>query len=99
VRSWIWLPAILLLSPAVSLLGLSITLLVSLKAKSYNEAQQTAGIIVLPVIALIVVQIAGVVTFRPVLVVGLAAVLVVLSYVIISRIAPRFSRETIIGTL
>jgi ABC-2 type transport system permease protein len=99
VRSWIWLPAILLLSPAVSLLGLSITLLVSLKAKSYNEAQQTAGVVVLPFIVLIVVQIVGLITFRPLLVVGLAAVLTVVSYLIILRIAPRFSREAIIGTL
>jgi ABC-2 type transport system permease protein len=99
VRSWIWLPTILLLSPSVSLLGLSITLMVSLKAKSYNEAQQTAGIIVLPVIALIVVQIAGLVTFRPLLVVALAAVLFAVSYLIIAQVAPRISREAIISTL
>jgi ABC-2 type transport system permease protein len=99
VRSWIWLPAILLLSPAVSLLGLSITLVVSLKAKTYNEAQQTAGVIVLPFIVLIVVQIAGLITFRPVLVIGLAAALAAVSYLIIARLAPRFSREGIISTL
>ncbi|MBN1837459.1 MAG: ABC transporter permease subunit [Spirochaetales bacterium] len=99
VRSWIWLPAILLLSPGVSALGLSVTLLVSLKAKTYNEAQQTAGIIVLPFILLIVVQVAGLVTFRPALVVALAAILMALAYLIIIRLAPRFSREAIISTL
>lgn len=99
VRSWIWLPAILLLSPAVSALGLSVTLIVSLKAKSYNEAQQTAGIIVLPFIVLIVVQIAGLVTFRPILVVALAALLIAAAYLIVARVAPRFSREAIISTL
>ncbi|MBN1837951.1 MAG: ABC transporter permease [Spirochaetales bacterium] len=99
VRSWIWLPAILLLSPAVSALGLSVTLIVSVKAKTYNEAQQTAGIIVLPFIVLIVAQIAGLVTFRPVLVVALAAVLIAAAYLIITRLAPRFSREAIISTL
>ncbi len=35
IHSWIWMPAILLLSPSVSLIGLSLTLMVSLKAKSY----------------------------------------------------------------
>lgn len=99
LRSWIWLPAILLLSPAVSLLGLSITLVVSLKARSFTEAQQTAGVIVLPFVVLIIVQIAGLVIFRPFLVVALAAVLAAVSYLVIARIAPRFSREAIISTL
>jgi ABC-2 type transport system permease protein len=99
VRSWIWLPAVLLLSPAVSLLGLAITLLVSLKAKTYTEAQQTAGIVVVPIIALIVVQIAGVITFNPLFVVLLAAVLGATGILITLRVAPRFSREAIITTL
>ena len=99
VRAFIWVPAILLLSPSVSLLGLSITLLVSLRAKTFMEAQQTAGIIVLPFVALIIVQITGVVTFRSVYIVGLSILLFVLSYIIVTRIGPRFDREKIITTL
>ena len=59
IRSAIWIPAImlLLLSPAASLLGLSMALLASMKAKTYMEAQQIAGIIVLPFIAIVVIQI------------------------------------------
>ncbi|MBA7620744.1 hypothetical protein ES703_28099 [subsurface metagenome] len=99
IRSWIWLPAILLLSPSVSLLGLSITLVVSLKAKSFADAQQMAGLIVLPFIALIIVQITGVITFNALYVVLFSIVLVIISYLIIVRVAPRFSRENIISTL
>lgn len=99
LRSWIWLPAMLLLSPSVSLLGLSVTLIVSLKARTYMEAQQTAGIIVLPFIVLIVVQIAGLLTFEPLYVVLLGLALGIISYLIITRIAPRFNREEIINTL
>ena len=99
VRSLIWIPAILLLSPAVSLLGLSVTLLVSLKAKTFMEAQQTAGIIVLPFVALVIVQITGVVIFKPVFIVVIAAAVFILSYLLISRIGPRFNREKIIATL
>jgi ABC-2 type transport system permease protein len=99
LQSWIWLPAILLLSPAVSALGLSVTLIVSLKAKTYMEAQQTAGVIVLPFILLIVVQIAGLLTFKPLYVVGLSIALGLVSYWIVARLAPRFTREAIITTL
>jgi ABC-2 type transport system permease protein len=99
LQSWIWIPAMLLLSPSVSLLGLSVTLIVSLKAKTYMEAQQTAGIIVVPFIVLIVVQITGLLTFKPLYVVGLSIVLCMASYWIVARIAPRFTREAIINTL
>lgn len=83
----------------VSLLGLSVTLIVSLKAKTYMEAQQTAGIIVLPFVALIVVQITGLLTFKPLYVVGLSVAAYIVSYWIVARIAPRFTREAIINTL
>jgi ABC-type Na+ efflux pump permease subunit len=99
LTSWIWLPAILLLSPSVSALGLSVTLIVSLKAKTYMEAQQTAGIIVLPFILLIVAQIAGLLTFKPVYVVALSIAIGLISYWIVARIAPRFDREAIITRL
>lgn len=99
LRSWIWLPAMLLLSPSVSLLGLSVTLIVSLKARTYMEAQQTAGIVVLPIIVLIVVQIAGLLTFKPLYVVVFSVVLLLTSYLIVVRVAPRFTREGIINTL
>jgi len=99
LQSWIWLPAMLLLSPSVSALGLSVTLIVSLRAKTYMEAQQTAGIIVLPFVVLIVVQIAGLLTFKPLYVVGLSIALGIASYWIVARIAPRFTREAIINTI
>jgi ABC-type Na+ efflux pump permease subunit len=99
LRSWIWLPAILLLSPSVSALGLSVTLIVSLKARTYMEAQQIAGVVVLPFILLIVAQIAGLLTFKPLYVAGLSIVIGLVSFWIVARIAPRFDRETIITTL
>lgn len=99
VRSWIWAPVMLLLSPSVSLLGLSVTLIVSLKAKTYMEAQQMAGIIVLPFIVLVVAQVTGLLIFKPLYVVIFSLVLMVAGYLIAVRIAPRFSRESIINTL
>jgi ABC-type Na+ efflux pump permease subunit len=99
VTSPIWIPSILLLSPGVSLLGLGITLLVSLKAKSFMEAQQIAGVVVVPFLILIVVQLTGVVVFKPFYVILFGLFLFLLSGFIILRIGPRFDREEILSTL
>jgi len=99
IRSPIWIPVMLLLSPAVSLLGLSVTLSVSLKAKTFMEAQQTAGVIVLPFVLLVVVQVTGLVTFKGWMVVLFALVLLGIDYLLIGRLSPRFSRERILATL
>lgn len=98
VRSPIWIPSMLLLSPAVSLLGLSITLIVSLKAKTFMEAQQTAGIVVLPFLMLIVVQITGLLTFSPLFIVLISLLILGLDYLIMGRMTPKFNREKIIAT-
>ncbi len=99
IRSLIWIPAMLLLVPAVSGLGLSFSLLVSLKSKSFMEAQQSAGLLVLPFILLVGVQISGLVILKTIYVVALAAILFTITYLLIARVGPRFHREQVIGTL
>jgi ABC-2 type transport system permease protein len=99
VSSWIWLPALLLLSPAVSLVGLSLTLLVSLKARTFQAAQQFAALIVLPLVALVVMQITGVVVLNALYVVLFSLALLALAWILIMRVLPRFTREGIISTL
>lgn len=99
IRSWIWAPVMLLLSPSVSLLGLSVTLLVSLKAKTYMEAQQMAGIVVLPFVVLIIVQITGLFVLKPLYIFIFSLILAAAGYLVTAKVAPRFSRESIINTL
>ena len=99
VRSWIWLPSLLLLSPAVSLLGLSLTLLVSLKAKTFQAAQQIAAMVVLPLVAIVIVQVTGAVILNALHVAILSLVLFFAAVLLIVRVLPRFTREEIISTL
>jgi hypothetical protein len=89
----------LLLAPSVSLLGLSVTLLVSLKSKSFMEAQQLSAIVVLPLMILIGIQITGVVVFSPLYAVILSIAIFLISYIAMGKLGPRFSREKIISTL
>jgi ABC-type Na+ efflux pump permease subunit len=94
-----WIPAILLLTPAASILGLGCSLLASIKAKSYVEAQQASAVAILPCILFIAAQIGGIVVIGPLGVAGAAIVLFGIDYLLIMKAAPRFERERIIDCL
>ncbi len=99
IRSWVWLPALLLLTPAVSLLGLGGTLLVSLRSKTFLQAQQSSAFIVLPCVMYLGVQISGAVVINPLVVAALGAALLAVDVLIVARLGPRFEREQIISSL
>lgn len=99
VSAPIWWPAMLLLTPSVALSGLTATLMVSLRAKTFVEAQQVAGIVVLPFIILVITQVTGVVVFVPWMVIAFSVVLLAICALLLYRIGPEFSREAIITTI
>ncbi len=99
VGAWIWVPTLLLLVPAIAFAGLTASVMASLKAKSFMEAQQIAGVVVLPLVALIVSQVMGLFVLRPWHVAAGAVVLSALIFVLLKRLAPRLSRERLISTL
>lgn len=71
--NWMWVALVLWVTPAVAGLGLVVMVFVSLRAQGFQDAYQTGGMIVLPVILLMVGQISGVMYFSlgVVLLVGL----------------------------
>lgn len=99
LRSPLWIAAILLLSPSVSLLGLVVTLIVSVKAKSFMAAQQLSGALVLPFIILVIVQMTGLIAFNALVVILAALLVLAVALLLLLRVAPRFTRERIISTL
>ena len=54
-----WWPLVFWLGPAVSVVGLGATVLISSKAKTFMQAQQLSGMLVLPIVFLMVAQISG----------------------------------------
>lgn len=70
-----WIVLALWVAPAVAGLGLGITVLVSARAESFQEANQLAGVVVLPILLLIVGQASGVIYFSIGLVLLLGLVL------------------------
>jgi ABC-type Na+ efflux pump permease subunit len=99
VRSPVWIPSLLLLTPSVSLLGLGVALMVSLRAKSFMEAQQMSALIVIPFVVLMIVQLTGLVVFNMLYVLLFSAAMAGAAYLLVARIGPRFERERIISTL
>jgi len=99
IRSPLWIPALLLVSPAVSHLALGVTLLISMRAKSFMEAQQMSVVVVIPMLLLVVGQVAGVFVLSVWHVLIFGAVLVGLDVLLMNRIGPRFERESILKTL
>ena len=60
-----WWPLVFFVGPGVSLAGLGATVLVSSKAKTFMSAQQAGGFLVLPVVFLMIGQIAGLFFLTP----------------------------------
>lgn len=54
-----WWPLVFWLGPATSVAALGVTVLISVRAKSFMQAQQLSGLLVLPVVFLMIGQISG----------------------------------------
>lgn len=75
----LWTALALWVAPAVATLGLAVTVLISSRVRGSQEANQLAGLVVLPFIMLVVGQATGVLLLSPALVTVLGGVLWVLA--------------------
>ncbi len=94
-----WLTMVLWLAPAIAALGLSAIILVSARAKTVQEAVQLGSLVVLPVVLLLIAQLAGVVylSIEVILIVGVIAWLIVLALLWVG--AKTFRRGELIARL
>jgi ABC-type Na+ efflux pump permease subunit len=68
-----WLILVLWVAPGVAALGLSATVLVSTRVSTFQEAYQVGGIAVVPIVALVIGQSAGLMFFNEILAVLLGS--------------------------
>ncbi len=61
--NWMWIALVLWVTPAVAGLGLVVMVFASAKAQGFQDAYQTGGMVVLPVLLLMAGQISGVMYF------------------------------------
>lgn len=93
----LWMIAIFLVGPLLSLMGVSISVMISSRVNDPRVAEQISGIFVLPVVGLFIGQMTGMLLVNETFILWLAAVLLVLDVVLFYFAVQIFQRETILS--
>ncbi|MFV0528948.1 MAG: ABC transporter permease [Lachnospiraceae bacterium] len=80
-----WLPLIIVVSPALSLIAITLIVQGSAKAQSVEESQQRSVFLILPIILLAVGQFAGVMLINEWMLLALGAVLAAIAWLLLKR--------------
>lgn len=91
-----WVLVMLLVSPALSLIAVTLIVRVSAKAKSVEDAQQGAVFLILPVILLGAGQFSGLMLISPWMLLGLGLLCAVLAAVLLRWALGRFTYEALL---
>jgi len=91
-----WWPLMFWVTPAIAVLGLGFTVLISSKVNTFMEANQLSGLSVLVVVALVISQITGVLFLGMGLTLLLGAVLWLIDAVLVTVAIKTFSRSSLI---
>lgn len=94
-----WLLILLLVSPAISLIAITLMVRVSAKAQSVEDAQQAAVFLILPIIFLIVGQFAGILLINAWILLGLGVVCALLAIYLLRRSVKTFQYEMLLKQL
>lgn len=91
-----WILLILWVCPAVTLLGLAFMVLVSAKAKTFEEAQQMSGLIIVPIIFFLIGQLTGLFMLNELILLVAGAILYLLDYALMKNATKRFVPEKLV---
>ncbi len=94
-----WIALVLWVTPAVAGLGLVVMVFVSVRAQGFQDAYQTGGLVVLPVIALMIGQISGVMYFSLGLVLFVGLVIWLIDAVLLWFASKSFRRSELMTRL
>ncbi|GFN31392.1 ABC transporter permease subunit [Paenibacillus xylaniclasticus] len=91
--NWTWIVLLLWLSPMLTGLVILISIMISARSKGFQEAQQLGGIIVLPIVALAISQLTGVVLLNIQWLFAIGCVLLVVNLLLLRRLAKSNQRH------
>jgi ABC-type Na+ efflux pump permease subunit len=94
-----WIALVFWVAPAVAGMGLGVTVLLSTRVKTFQEAYQFGGVLVVPIILLMVGQLAGVIYLSVWLTLGLGLVFWAVVAVMIWFGAKTFDRDALLAQL
>lgn len=92
-----WIPVMLLLSPAISLIAITLIVRGSAKAQNVMEAQQKAAFLVLPVVLLITGQFFGVMLINVWMLIGFSVALGFLAWLLLRVSLRKFCGEMLLS--
>lgn len=92
----VWAVLVLWVAPAAAGVGLGLIVLISARVKTFQEASQISGIVVVPVVGMVIAQAAGLFLFNVALLVGLGGVLWLLTLLLMRFAVDRFRRDRLI---
>lgn len=90
--NWMWIALVFWVTPAVAGLGLVVMVFVSVRAQGFQDAYQTGGLVVLPVVALMIGQISGVMYFSLGVVLFVGLVIWLLDMILLRLASKSFRR-------
>lgn len=91
-----WLINLLLVSPAVSMICITLIVRGSAKAQTVQESQQRAVFLILPVMLLIVGQFTGIFLVGPLLLLGLGIFFALIAFLLMKGAIRKFTYETLL---
>ena len=92
-----WIIMILILAPAISLLGIGVTVVISSRVKGFREAQQLSALMIVPVLALLFGQAAGFLIMGSNVILIMSAVVLGLAFLVFRFGLRLFQRENILA--
>lgn len=95
----LWLALVLWVVPAVAGMGLAATVLISSRVNTFQEAYQAGGIIVVPIIGLVLGQLAGVIFLSFTFAIALGALIWLLDALMLWYGRRNFRREDLLARL
>ncbi len=94
-----WYPLILWVAPAVATLGMAVIVLISSRVSTFMAAQQTSGVLVLPIVLLVVAQATGVIYLSVGVVFALGVVIWLIDAGLIWIGVRQFSRSALMARI
>ena len=96
VLNALWLLAVLIMAPLLSLLSVSLSVIISSRVNDPRVAQQLAGVVVIPLVLVAVAQTAGFVVLNGAVFTVVAVLIALLDLVVLYAGVQLFERETIL---
>jgi ABC-2 type transport system permease protein len=93
-----WFLFIFLMTPALSIAAIGLTVLISSRVKGFKEAQQISVVLVVPIIGLLIGQGTGVLTLGPPMILAITALLAFFDLLIFRFSVLLFKREKVLTT-